>query len=123
MDPTKDHHRVSPEGRQFGEHMARLADKACLVMAREGDEDTRCKSCALRLGTVPNGCLQTQMDVAKAISENVPFMCHQHMRDGQPTTGCHGWFAVSVLARRFEEDTGLTLPPCNWEFSPPDPVK
>ena len=32
-----------------------------------GEPDERCKSCAGTYGTVPNGCLQTQLDLTKCI--------------------------------------------------------
>jgi len=120
IDPTKNHSRVSPEGKAVGSVMATLADAMCVELERDGEPDTRCKSCALRRGTVPNGCAQTQMDVIKAVSEKVPFMCHQ-LKKGKRNV-CHGWYAVRVLARRREEATGLELPKCEWEFSPPDPA-
>jgi len=118
MDPTKDHRRVSPLGKQMGATMAKLADRMCASLAAEGEPDTKCKSCAFRLGTVPNGCAQTQSDVLKAVSEGVPFICHKNL-PGQRDI-CHGWFALRVLTRRLEEATGQGLPPCPWEFSPPD---
>lgn len=119
-DPTKDHMRVSPEGRVLGERMASLADRALVVLAAEGESDERCKSCAFTAGTVPNGCLQTQMDVMKAVVENVPFNCHQADRKGWP---CHGWYAVRAVINVTEKAKGALLDqvgPCPWDFSPPD---
>jgi hypothetical protein len=121
MDPTKDHSRVTPAGQAAGKIMAGLADRSCASLAREGEPDERCKSCAFRLGTVPNGCPQTQLDVIKAVSEAVPFMCHQHKKGERNV--CFGWYALRVATRRMEEATGKTLPPCDWEFSPPDAPK
>jgi hypothetical protein len=115
MKEARDHARVSPEGKKAGATTAMLADKMCARLAAEDEPDERCKTCAFRAGTVPNGCAQTQLDVIKAVNENVPFMCHQ-----KPRRICHGWYAVSVLARRMEEATGQPLPKCDWEFSPPD---
>lgn len=117
-DPTKDHSRVTPLGKQMGQAMAKLADRMCEQLAADGEPDDRCKSCAFRLGTVPNGCIQTQSDVLKAVSEDVPFLCHQG-KPGQRSI-CHGWFAMRVLVGRLEDATGKGLPPCPWEFSPPD---
>lgn len=118
-DPTHDHSRVSPEGRALGAQMARLADKACVALAALGEPDDRCKSCAFRAGTVPNGCLQTQMDVMKAVVENVPFHCHQHDRKG---SACHGWLAAQASIMRAEELRGQPRPYATvpWDFSPPD---
>lgn len=118
-DPTRDHSRVSPEGRAMGAQLARLADRSCAALAQQGEADDRCKSCAFRAGTVPNGCLQTQMDALKAVVENVPFHCHQHDRKGSV---CHGWFAAQVAITHAERMRGqrrpaITIP---WDFSPPD---
>lgn len=120
IDPTKDHKRVSPEGRALGRKMASIADRAVALLAAEGEPDERCKSCAFTHGTVPNGCLQTQMDVMKAVVEGVPFLCHQADRKGWP---CHGWFAVRAVVLATEKTKGPLVDavgPCPWEFSPPD---
>lgn len=115
-----DHKRVTPEGRAAGQQLARLTEPAILDLASEGEPDDRCKSCAFRAGTVPNGCLQTQLDALKCVVEGVPFMCHHADREGH---ACHGWYAARVALRRVEEATGRTLAAkCPWEFSPPDPV-
>lgn len=119
-DPTKDHKRVTPEGRAIGRQTADLADRAVARLATEGESDERCKSCAFTHGTVPNGCLQTQMDVMKAVVENVPFLCHQADRKGWP---CHGWYAVRAVINVTEKAKGALLDqvgPCPWDFSPPD---
>ena len=84
-DPTKDHKWVSPEGRAMGEQLVRVTEPRINALAAEGEPDERCKSCAFTSGTVPNGCLQTQMDALKAVVEKVPFNCHQHDRKGH---GC-----------------------------------
>ncbi len=94
---VNDHHRVSPEGRALGASMANLANKASAILALQGEPDERCKSCAFTAGTVPNGCIQTQMDVLKAVTERVPFMCHQPSHNV-----CHGWYA-SVVAIKLTE--------------------
>lgn len=120
IDPTKDHKRVTPQGRAMGLQAASLADRAVARLEAEGEGDDRCKSCAFTHGTVPNGCLQTQMDVMKAIVENVPFMCHQADRNGWP---CHGWYAVRAVVNATEKVKGKLLDqvgPCPWDFSPPD---
>lgn len=121
-DPTRDHSRVSPEGRAMGAQLARLADRSCTALAQQGEADDRCKSCAFRAGTVPNGCLQTQMDALKAVVENVPFHCHQHDRKGSV---CHGWYAAQVAIKQAERARGQKRPAITvpWDFSPPDEVK
>jgi len=118
MKEARDHNRVTPEGRVMGEQMARLTDRSIATLALEGEEDDRCKSCAFRAGTVPNGCLQTQMDALKCVVEDVPFQCHQADRKGWP---CHGWYAARVGVNRAEKARGEALTvKCPWEFSPPD---
>jgi hypothetical protein len=110
MKEAYDHHRVSPEGRAAGWQNATLYDKAEQSLGAMADPDERCKTCAFRVGTVPNGCEQTQLDVLKCVIEQKPFHCHQH---GQV---CHGWFTVSVaLAGKIP--AGTTAP---WPMSPPD---
>jgi hypothetical protein len=117
------HRRVSAAGRQAGAVMARLADAEIATLMREGEQDERCQSCAFRAGTVPNGCAQTQLDVQKAVTEDVPFLCHCHRdRHGRANRICYGWFAVRRIVDRFERATGRTLPPCDYDFSPPDAV-
>lgn len=111
MKEAHDHHRVSPEGRAAGEQTAALADKCVAKLEAAGEPDERCKTCAFRAGTVPNGCAQTQVDLMKCIVENVPFMCHQH-----PKLPCYGWYAVRTQVKG-AIPAGATVP---WQFSPPD---
>lgn len=120
MNPTKDHTRVTLEGRALGRQIVRITEPWITHLKSEGELDTRCKSCAFRLGTVPNGCVQTQMDVLKAVVEKVPFNCHQRDRKGQI---CHGWFAARVAVRYAEESKGPIDIECPWDFSPPDEAK
>jgi len=118
MKEAGNRNRVTPEGRDMGEQMARLTDRSITKLAREGEDDDRCTSCAFRAGTVPNGCLQTQMDALKCVVEDVPFLCHQADRKGWP---CHGWYAARVALQRAEKARGHALKvKCPWEFSPPD---
>lgn len=117
MHEAHDHHRVTPEGRAAGEQLVRLTEPAIGRLACVGEPDERCKSCAFRLGTVPNGCLQTQLDALKAVVEDVPFLCHQADRKGWP---CHGWFAARVAIKEVETIRGPLGMTCPWEFSPPD---
>lgn len=117
-DPTKDHSRVCPQGRAMGDNIVRITQPWIKHLEASGEPDARCKSCAFRAGTVPNGCLQTQMDVLKAVIEKVPFSCHQHDRQGQI---CHGWFAARVAIRHAEEAKGpIPIASCPWDFSPED---
>ena len=115
---AKDHSRVTPEGRLAGFNTARLVEPAVRELERQGEADERCKSCAGSYGTVPNGCLQTNLDFIKAVAEKVPFLCHQADRKGMP---CHAWYALRVAVRaaekRHSKPLAVTAP---WEFSPPD---
>lgn len=123
MKEAKDHSRVSPEGKRMGAEMAKLADAENKALQAVDEPDERCKTCAFTAGTVPNGCLQTQMDALKAVVENVPFMCHAHKdKAGNYDRICHGWFLVSRIAKRYEKAKG-ELPKVDWDFSPPDEVK
>lgn len=119
MKEAHDHARVTPEGREMGEHLVRITEPAIRYLQLQGEPDERCRSCAFRAGTVPNGCLQTQMDALKAVVEDVPFLCHQHDRKGWP---CHGWFAARVAILKAERENGGPLPvaSCPWPFSEPD---
>lgn len=75
-----------------------------------------CKTCACQPGSVPNGCLQTQLDLLKAAHEGKPFLCHSPM-DGR---FCAGWVRIRA------ELVANPLPPqvveliSAWEYSPPD---
>lgn len=92
MKEAHDHHRVTPEGRLLGEQTARLYDIAKgrlsepIPVTRLTELTERCKTCAFRAGTVPNGCAQTQLDVTKCAAEGIPFYCHTH-----PGQLCRGW--------------------------------
>lgn len=118
MEEATNHSRVTPEGRLAGFNMARIVEPAVQTLAREGEPDERCKSCAGTYGTVPNGCLQTQLDFMKATVEGVPFLCHQADRKRMP---CHAWYAVRVALRETESRRGKPLyVKAPWDFSPPD---
>lgn len=113
-DHTKDHSRVTPQGRAMGKSAARLADLGCQRLQAMGLDDVTapklraemCKTCACRLGSVPNGCLQTQMDFLKAAAEGRPFLCHAPM-DGKI---CTGWLrARAELVARPLPDQVLAM--------------
>lgn len=121
---TKDHSRVTPQGQAMGKNAtklaelgrARLAEMGLDGLAGPGLRGEMCKSCACQPGSVPNGCLQTQMDFLKSVHEGKPFRCHAPM-DGKL---CAGW--VRARAELVENP----LPPQavalldKWEYSPPD---
>lgn len=122
--PTKDHSRISPRGQAMGQNAARIAalgQQRLQALGLDGVQGRSlrgemCKTCACQPGSVPNGCLQTQMDFLKAAAEGRPFMCHAP-RDGRI---CAGW----VRARA--ELAANPLPPeamaliDKWDYSPPD---
>lgn len=113
---TKDHSRVSDEGKKIGHTMSRLADAGVVFLSANDEPDTRCKTCAYRSGTIPNGCLQTQMDAMKATLEGVAFQCH-HVAKGKDKPLCHGWYASRVFLRISGAPMNQKTP---WDFSPPD---
>jgi hypothetical protein len=70
--------RPSALGSQLGENHARFADQEeAKFAAALGFIPVRCKSCAFRAGTVPNGSSTTQMDALKCVMEKLPFYCHE----------------------------------------------
>lgn len=110
----REHNRVCAKGKEMGAQMARLCDQEVKKLIAEGEyeEDERCASCAFRLGTVPNGCLQTQLDVMKAVMEHEAFFCHAVEAPG--TKVCAGWFASVQAAKKHPKVI------CPWPYSPPD---
>jgi hypothetical protein len=112
----QEHNRVTPEGQALGRELVRLVQPVLRRLAREGEADTRCKSCAFRLETVPNGCPQTQMDALKCVMEGVPFYCHAtRTADGERPL-CHGYYAARVALH----GTTVAMP---WTFSTDAPLE
>jgi hypothetical protein len=118
------HNRVTAEGQTMGKAAARLAELGRERLAELGLADVKgpglredmCKTCACRPGTVPNGCLQTQMDFLKAAAEGRPFQCHSPL-DGRL---CAGWVrARAELVANPLPAQALELI-ARWEYSPPD---
>lgn len=105
--------RVTPEGQRLGEQMSRLTDIEVgkLIADGEWSKDERCKSCAFRHGTVPNGCIQTQADALKCLLERKTFGCHV---PGHGHGTCMGWFA----AMQFKGGAKREPVKVPWEFSP-----
>lgn len=114
---SREHNRVTPEGKAVGEQMARLCDREAVTLLVEGEwtEDERCESCAFRKGTVPNGCVQTQMDAVKCVMEREPFFCHMGPNPG--TEVCAGWFACVQAVKHKSKVI------CPWDHSTPDEVE
>ena len=123
-EETMTHSRVTPQGRAMGKNAARLAElgRARLVelgldgLNGPGLRGEMCKSCACQPGSVPNGCLQTQMDFMKSVHEGKPFRCHAPM-DGKI---CAGWIRAraEVMARPLPPQAVELLD--KWEYSPLD---
>lgn len=44
-----------------------------------------CDDCAFKLGTTPNQCPTTLLDVIKCVMEGEPFLCHKNGK------ACGGW--------------------------------
>lgn len=109
--------RPSPEGRMIGEQLARFCDiEEARLIKKFPNHAQRCKSCAFRAGTVPNGCLPTVMDALKATLEHTPFMCHQHFdKDGSATDLCAG--AAILLGSQLHESEDLKALAADWEYS------
>lgn len=118
------HSRVTPEGQLVGIVSTRLAQKGHARLKAQGLDkvqapslrDSMCKTCACQPGSVPNGCLQTQLDFLKAAAEGRPFLCHSP-HDGKLCTGwVHARAEISAnpLPRQVQELID------NWEYSPPD---
>jgi len=122
-----DHHRISEEGKKLGRLSASMAEvgRARLAAAGLAGVDFHrlrremCASCACRNGTVPNGCLQTQLDLLKTVVSGDPFLCHAP-KDGRL---CAGWVGARA------EHVARPMPPQVvemlglWEYSPPDDVQ
>lgn len=125
MSANYDHHRVSDQGLALGNLTARMAEagEQCLSAAGlsgpqnlPGMRDDMCASCACRRGTVPNGCLQTQMDLIKAVVDGLPFICHAP-RDGRL---CAGWVRVRALHAATPLPAGVQEIVARWDYSAPD---
>lgn len=118
------HSRVTPQGQAMGKSAARLAELGLQRLIELGLADVKgpglrddmCKTCACRPGTVPNGCLQTQMDFLKAAAEGKPFQCHAPL-NGQL---CAGWVrARAELVANPLPAAAMALI-ARWDYSAPD---
>lgn len=108
----------------MGKNAARLAELGRKRLEADGLlnlglpmlRDDMCKSCACQPNTVPNGCLQTQMDFLKSAAEGMPFRCHAP-NDGRM---CAGWVRVraALVATPLPADAVELL--AKWDYSPPD---
>lgn len=118
------HSRVTQQGQLMGKSAARMAELGRARLAALGLDGVQapmlraemCKSCACQPGSVPNGCLQTQLDFLKSVHDGTPFRCHAPM-DGKI---CAGWVhaRAEVAANPLPQ---LVVELLNkWEYSPPD---
>lgn len=119
-----DHHRVCDAGKKLGSFSAYLAAQGRQRLAAAGLASVEaprlragmCASCACRPATVPNGCLQTQLDFLKSVVEGVPFLCHAP-KDGKL---CAGWVAVRAETQARPLPQALEQAAREWQFSPED---
>lgn len=86
----------SPEGRELGRQVARLvAIEDEKQRARVPNMPPACNECAGTLGTLPNQCAETLMDLIKCAVEGVPFYCHKGIAEGEaPKALCRAWAAM-----------------------------
>jgi uncharacterized Zn-binding protein involved in type VI secretion len=118
------HSRVTMQGRQMGKSAARLAELGRLRLENAGlvdmnlskIRDDMCKTCACKLGSVPNGCEQTQLDFLKAAVEGHPFLCHSP-HDGSL---CAGWVRARAELVANPPPAELVKIISKVEYSPPD---
>jgi hypothetical protein len=118
------HNRVTETGIELGKNSAWLAEKGRIRLEQLGLSAVAapmlrtdmCKACACRPGTVPNGCVQTQLDFLKAASEGVPFLCHAP-HDGKL---CAGWVRVRAVLTEHPMPSKMLELVSRYEFSPPD---
>ena len=118
------HSRVTPQGQAMGKSAARLAERGRALLADMGLGSVQaprlraemCKTCACQPNSVPNGCLQTQMDFLKAAAEGHPFLCHSP-KDGRL---CAGWVRVRAQLVATPLPAQLLTLLAKHEFSPPD---
>lgn len=118
------HSRVTPKGQAMGKNASRLAELGLIRLQQIGLDalrapmlrDEMCKTCACRLGVVPNGCLQTQLDFLKSAAEGQPFFCHA------PDDGriCAGWVRVraELVANPLPAEAIELL--AKWEYTTAD---
>jgi hypothetical protein len=81
--------RPSPEGYALGKEIARLCDQEEAKQAKmlRPTIPERCRTCAFRGGTIPNGCGATLLDAMHCIIEGLDFHCHEHGRTDQLCAG------------------------------------
>lgn len=111
----------------MGRNATRLAALGLQRLQAEGLADVHapmlrndmCKTCACQPNTVPNGCLQTQLDFLKSAVEGRPFRCHSP-KDGRM---CAGWVRAraELVANPLPAQAMKLIE--KWDYSPPDEKK
>ena len=94
------------EGRECGAMLGLMTDKAeAEVRIKFPNHSGRCKSCAFRSGTFPNGCPETLIQAIACVVSGEPFFCHQQLdAHGEPEDICAGWLiAVTVADDKLRE--------------------
>jgi len=117
-------HRVTPQGQAMGKNATRLAVLGLQRLQAQGLAGVQapmlradmCKTCACQPNTVPNGCLQTQLDFLKSAVEGRPFLCHAP-KDGRM---CAGWVRAraEVVANPLPSEALKLID--KWDYSPPE---
>jgi hypothetical protein len=103
-DPDATPNVPTDEGKALGRELARLCDvEEREQLKRFPNQLPRCDDCALRAGTLPNGCPSTMMDVLKCVAEAEPFYCHKGVRDeADPKRLCSGFMILVGVAAESE---------------------
>ena len=97
--------KITELGRNVGAQLVRLYEPVVDEMAKAGIPDERCNSCALRLGSVPNGYEPTLNDLLKCGMEwESDFLCHE---DKNQEKLCHGYLAMRKAMAGRKTKTGL----------------
>lgn len=111
-----DNKRISDCGLRIGKVTRSFSEKGQQILDTENEEYNLCKTCAFRKDSVPNGCVQTQMDILKALKEKDSFYCHDTRRKHEV---CDGFFAALLLLTRHPHIHNK-IPEANYPYSDPD---
>jgi hypothetical protein len=88
------------EGRECGKLLGLMTDKAeAELKTKFPNHAERCKSCAFKAGTFPNGCPETLLQAIACVVSGEPFFCHQKLdAQGEPEDICVGWLLAVTAA-------------------------
>lgn len=105
--------RNKPEelGWELGSQLDRFCEAEIAKYSGSGlAAPERCRTCAFRKGTYPNGCVPTVMDALKSVMERdeTVFLCHEHKK-GDSAPVCAGYL---LLAGKESDAVRAT-----WKFS------